>query len=173
VRLFVALELPAEVRAALPAPAEPWRPVRPDGLHVTLAFLGSLPSPEPVVAALPPSLPPAGPLRTVGAVALPRRRPRVLAVELEDVTGRCGAVQAAVAGALRAAGLYAADHPRWLAHVTIGRAPSRPGRVGRDEPLPAVEPLEFVPEAVTLYASHLGHGPARYEALRAWPLAPS
>jgi 2'-5' RNA ligase len=171
VRLFVALELPAEVRAALPAPAEPWRAVRPDGLHVTLAFLGSLPSHEPVVAALPSPLPPAGPLRTRRALTLPRRRPRVLAVELEDPTGRCGEVQAAVAGALRAAGLYEADHPRWLAHVTIGRAPSRPGWVPRDVALPAVEPLEFLPEAVTLYASHLGRGPAHYEALERRPLA--
>ena len=44
-RLFVALELPPEVRDALAAvgaaaDAEVWRAVKPETLHVTLAFLG-------------------------------------------------------------------------------------------------------------------------------------
>src|SRR6185437_12802218 len=49
VRLFVALDLPAAARDALLAfaadAADPavWRPVAPEALHVTLAFLGSRP----------------------------------------------------------------------------------------------------------------------------------
>ncbi len=89
-------------------------------------------------AALPERPPPAGPLRTVDALRpLPPRRPRVLAVELEDAYGACTALQAAVAGALTEAGLFEAEHRRWLPHVTIGRAR---GPVDRRAPLPAVEP---------------------------------
>ena len=45
-RLFVALELPEAVRSALvsfrDAAADPaiWRPVAPEAIHLTLAFLG-------------------------------------------------------------------------------------------------------------------------------------
>ncbi|HWK28918.1 MAG TPA: 2'-5' RNA ligase family protein, partial [Solirubrobacter sp.] len=47
-RLFVALELPDPVRAVLArlgAAADPgvWRPLAPEALHLTLAFLGSRP----------------------------------------------------------------------------------------------------------------------------------
>ena len=167
-RLFVALDLPAAARAAMPVPAGPWRAVAPESLHVTLAFLGSLEAPEPVVAAMPAVLPPAGELRVGRALVLPPRRPRVLAVELEDPTGSCAAVQAAVARALSAAGLYEPEHRRWLAHVTVGRAR---GPVDRSAPLPVPEPVAFRPEAVTLYRSHLGGGPARYEAVASWSLS--
>jgi RNA 2',3'-cyclic 3'-phosphodiesterase len=170
VRLFVALDLPEPVRAALPVPEPdgPWRAVPAQSLHVTLAFLGSLPSPEPVVAAMPAVLPAGGELRLGRARLLPPRRPRVLAVELEDPSGSCGAVQAAVAGALAGAGLYEPEHRRWLPHVTVGRAR---GPVDRGAPLPAVEPVAFRAETVTLYRSHLGRAPARYEAVTSWALS--
>ncbi len=170
-RLFVALDLPPAARAAMPVPDAPWRPVPPESLHVTLAFLGSLESSDPVVAALPAQLPPAGELRVGRARLLPPRRPRVLAVELEDPTGSCARIQAAVAGALAAAGVYEPERRRWLAHVTVGRAR---GPVDRDAPLPEPDPVAFHPEAVTLYRSHLRTSPpapARYEVVTSRPLS--
>jgi 2'-5' RNA ligase len=164
-RLFVALDLPSDVRAALPPPPDPWRPVAPDALHLTLAFLGSQPAAGPVLAALPDDPPPAGLLRTTRLRPLPPRRPRVLAVECEDVDGACTALQAAVAAALVDAGLFEPERRRWLPHVTVGRAR---GPVDGRAPLPDVPALAFRPPSLTLYESRLGGGPARYEALRSW-----
>jgi hypothetical protein len=45
--------------------------------------------------------------------------------------------------------------------------------VDRRAALPAVEPLEFSPRSVSVYRSHLGRGPARYEALFTHELPPA
>jgi len=115
VRLFVALALPDPVRSALvrwrerlaPVPHAPLRPVSRDVLHVTLCFLGWQAEPEvesiaaacEVAGAEPPAL-----LALGNAVWLPPRRPRVLAVELEDRDGRLARIQTALSGALVAGG---------------------------------------------------------------------
>jgi 2'-5' RNA ligase len=152
VRLFVAFDVPG----------------RPDW-HMTAVFLGTVADPGGVVAAIDAlDLPPAGPLEPRRLLELPRRHPRVLAVEYADPTGRCGAIQAAVAGALALAGTHAPEQRRWLAHVSIARLKDDPQRPA------SLEGLGFIPEALTLYRSHLGGGrPARYEALRSWVLAQS
>ena len=172
IRAFVALDLPHEVREALPVAPEPWRPVAVGSLHVTLAFLGATePEAVPVIdAALRGAVRPVGPLRCSRALMLPPRRPRVLTVELSDASGSSVALQAAVSAALVAAGVYEPERRRWLPHVTIGRAR---GPVERSAPLPAVECLEFQPPSMTLYRSLLGgRGPARYEALSVIHLPP-
>lgn len=159
-RLFVALDLPAEVRAALPVPGAPWRPVAPEKLHVTLEFLGSVADPGPVVATL--AQPPAAPLAVAEAVLLPPRRPRVLAVRLEDSTGAITAFQARLAAALAAAGVHQAEARPWLPHVTIARTRER---VRRGAPVPDVESLTFTCPTMTLYRSAGG----RYEPLAQLP----
>jgi 2'-5' RNA ligase len=172
-RLFIALELPEAVRLALPAPPDPWRAVPRASLHVTLAFLGTLPAAGPVIDAMPAGLPPVGELRARRLLRLPPRRPRVLSVEFEDPSGTCVALQAVVAGSLAAAGLYEPEHRRWLPHVTIGRAR---GEVDRRAALPPVEPVAFVPERVTLFESRLGRGAggvALYEPLHGWSVSPA
>ena len=171
IRAFVALDLPSDVRAALPVPSDPpWRAVSRESLHVTLAFLGGVGEEalSSVQEAVRGAVRPVGVLRCSRVLMLPSRRPRVLSVELEDPSGACVALQAAVAGALSAARVYEPERRRWLPHVTIGRAR---GAVDRRAPLPEVEPVEFVPPSVTVYRSHLGgRGPARYEALAIFPL---
>jgi RNA 2',3'-cyclic 3'-phosphodiesterase len=175
VRLFVALELPADVRATLhgwarqqAAGVERLRLVEPESLHVTLCFLGSRLVAETgdiatachaAVSALP-----APELVVDKALWLPPRRPRVLTVALtDDDEARLAAVQSALARALAAGGFYEPETRPFLAHVTVAR-------VGRDalvrpRELPAPAPVGFTGGRVTLFASRLGKGPARYEAL--------
>jgi 2'-5' RNA ligase len=166
VRLFVALDLPDAVRDALasltPDP-EVWRPVKPEALHVTLAFLGSRePSDADVIKPLIVSSP-APPLAVGKILLLPPRRARVLTVELEDPTGALGELQSRLSAGLEAAGVYTPEKRPFRPHVTIARLRPRvhPPRAAALE----VEPLEFAGEAVTLYVSRLHPSGARYERL--------
>src|SRR6476620_6251962 len=113
-RLFVALELPASARDILARwrastlrenPALRRGPV--EHLHATLCFLGARPVSQidaivaacGVVAGEPVVEP-----RLGEPVWLPRRRPRVLAVSLEDQDGALARLQATLASALVAGG---------------------------------------------------------------------
>ncbi|HYB28500.1 MAG TPA: RNA 2',3'-cyclic phosphodiesterase [Solirubrobacteraceae bacterium] len=172
-RLFVALELPDDARAAL---AE-WRTsalsgiaglrlVRPEDLHATLCFLGSRPAREieqigaacGVVAGEPPAESAFG-----DPVWLPRRRPRVLAVSLEDPEGRLARVQATLSEALVAGGWYAPESRPFLAHVTVARV-AKDARIRAPE-LVAPPAIPIRCSLVTLYRSRLSPAGARYEAL--------
>ena len=180
-RLFVALELPAEARAAL---AE-WRSrelselpglrmVRPEDLHATLCFLGSRPAREideiaaacGVVAGEP-----VAETRFGEPVWLPGRRPRVLAVELEDGGGALARIQAVLSSALVSGGWYAPESRAYLAHVTVAR-------VAKDAQITASR-LSAPPSVavrcsrVTLYRSRLSPSGARYEPLRVVELGSS
>ena len=168
----MALDLPDAVREALASLApdpDVWRPVKPEALHVTLAFLGSRP-PSDVELIRPLIVPsPAPPLALGSVLLLPPRRARVLTVELEDPTGALAALQARVSAGLAAAGVYTPEKRPFRAHVTIARLRPRV-RPPRSSPL-EVEPLEFAGRALTLYASRLHPSGARYEALATTPLS--
>jgi 2'-5' RNA ligase len=166
VRLFVALDLPAAVRDALasltPDP-EVWRPVKPEALHVTLAFLGAREASD-VDLIRPLIVPsPAPPLALGSILLLPPRRARVLTVELSDPTGALAELQSRLSAGLEAAGVYTPEKRRFRPHVTIARLRPRvqPPRTAALE----LEPLEFTGEAVTLYVSRLHPSGARYEPL--------
>ena len=173
VRLFVAADLPDDVRDALVAwrPSDDaLRPVAPEYLHVTLAFLGACEESlvDAIGAAAVACAAPVGSLRVGDGLWLPPRRPRVLAVALEDPDGRLGAVQAAVVAAMaRVAGHAPEDRP-FLPHVTVARV-RRGSRVPRGS-LAAAPALRFAPTALTLYRSFLSPHGARYEALASAPL---
>lgn len=167
-RLFVAAELPAGVveRLAAWTPRhDALRPVAPSALHLTLAFLGERPSDGGLAGLLEPLARPVGELSAASApLWLPVRRPRALAVGVEDPSGALRALQADVSEALeRSAGLAPADRP-YLPHVTVARV-RRGARAPRLELAPpALEP--FAATALTLFRSHLGgRGGARYETL--------
>lgn len=170
-RLFVALELPAAVREALAAFAaaaadpELWRPVAPEALHLTLAFLGGRPADDvPRIAlVLAEAAGPAPRLALGGALLLPPRRARVLCAEVEDPDGTLASLQAAVSAGLVAEGVHEPERRPFRAHATVARL-----RSGRRAPrtVPAApEPLAFRGEAVTLFRSRPGPGGARYDAL--------
>jgi 2'-5' RNA ligase len=172
-RLFVALELPERVRNALSEWAGQLRGTRAGlrhlsapSLHATLCFLGARPREQvdAVRAACQVARGfPAVPLATGEELWLPRRHPRVLAVGLEDPSGQLGALQAELGAELARAGAFGPEPRSFLPHVTVAR-------VSRDARRPAMQPpappaLRFVAERIVLYRSHLGSGPARYEAL--------
>lgn len=130
-RLFLALPLPAAVRAELnslvhalkrQAPGVRW--VRPDQMHVTLRFLGDVEDAE--CEALLESLKrltdlPPFTFNLAGMGAFPdRRRPRVVWTGIESGCDRVVATAAIVEKSVVAAGLPAADRP-FSPHLTLGR----------------------------------------------------
>jgi 2'-5' RNA ligase len=174
-RLFVALDLPPGARQAL----ERWRArvldevrglraVAPEALHATLCFLGwrSVDEAEEIGRAC------AGAVSGCAAPALgfteplwlPERRPRVLAVGLEDPSGTLARIHTAVSAALSAGGWYTPEARPFLPHVTVARV-ARRERVRPAEVAP-LRAESFDGASVTLYRSHLGSRGARYEALR-------
>lgn len=196
-RLFVALDLPREVRSALVEWRAPvlsaaegvLRPVAEEALHVTLCFLGQVPvasagaigaAVELVVGEAGAGLahgagaagtPIAGALALGEPLWLPRRRPHALTRAVADRDGSLGRLQGALAVALSDGGWYAAEERAFLPHVTVARV--RRGsdlRALTQRELPAPPALAFAGEAVALYRSHLGSGGARYEALTRVPL---
>jgi 2'-5' RNA ligase len=163
-RLFVAADLPGEVRSALSAMAVPGRPVPVESLHITLCFLGEVDGAQiPAISSALDFLRLSASITlAVGEVLwLPPRRPRVCAVRLIDSDGALGALQASLSAALVAGGWYEPERRPFLAHVTVAR-------LGREEPRqpPAVgapgglEP--FAVPSISLYRSWPG---SRYEAL--------
>lgn len=170
-RLFIALDLPEDVRTALAAWAAGAAPpgvrrVPVDNLHVTLAFLGTRTSDEAAAAgALLPSLArPLEELRTAGALWLPPRRPGVLSVALESGAGLAD-LQAELVAALASAIGFAPERRPFRPHVTVARVPRGTRidpRIELDPPAPA---LGFGARALTLYRSDTSRGGARYERL--------
>jgi 2'-5' RNA ligase len=168
-RLFVGLELPAGVRAALAswaaAAAPPsMRRVPAENLHVTLAFLGTrAPEDAEAVSALLDGLArPLGALAVEGPLWLPPRRPGVLAAALGAGPALAQLHTDLVAGLERAIGLEPERRPL-RAHVTVARS-RREARLRAVE-VEAPPALTFAAEALVLYRSHTGAGGARYEPL--------
>jgi 2'-5' RNA ligase len=170
-RLFVALELPAAVRADLAAfghaaadADDALRPVSDDALHATLAFLGhrdaaDIPLAEAAVREVRAS---ARSLALGDPLWLAPRRPHVLTVALDDLDGAVAELRAQVVDRLAAALDWTPERREFRPHVTVARVRrgARPRRKLPDPPR-----ATFTGEAVTLFRSHLGGGPARYEAL--------
>jgi 2'-5' RNA ligase len=170
-RLFVALDLPADARAALAAWADvaaapDMRRVPAANLHVTLAFLGARGEDDAAAAgALLAGLArPLGTLRTAGALWLGPRRPHVLTVAL-GAQKDLSSLHADLVTGLAAAIGFEPEQRAFRPHVTVGRVP-RGARIDmRRELDPPAPELAFDAGALTLYRSHTGAGGARYEPL--------
>jgi 2'-5' RNA ligase len=177
-RLFVALDLPAEVReqlsrwgraiAATPGPLPALRMLEPQSLHLTLCFLGSRPVEEidAFAAALERCSQPLDEL-TVGApLLLPPRRARSLAVAIGDPDGTLQSLHACLLVALSEASDWEPDRRRLRPHVTVARMRSgaRGGVAGPVLPVPTPQ-LRFTPHALALYRSWLEPAGARYEEI--------
>jgi 2'-5' RNA ligase len=190
--LFVAIDPPVEVCEELAAwgrvaaaglglrtrggARRPLRLLGPDSFHVTLCFLGSRPVAEidtlaAVVGSWEATV---GELRLGAPVWLPPRRPRALAVEIQDGAGELGMLQAELSRAIAAVCDWEPERRRFRGHVTVARLGGGL-RWGPGEPepeLPATPPLSFAPAALILYRSWLSRSGATYEPLASSELIP-
>jgi RNA 2',3'-cyclic 3'-phosphodiesterase len=164
-------ELVRELRARPDGDAVRW--VRPEGYHVTLRFLGNLPTAElaGLTQAAEAALADAGAFRaSFGATrAFPSaRQPRVVVVEVAPE-----AAFATLAERLEAVAVAAGCAPErrsFRSHLTLGRVRGR--RVpALDAAVPATPPLGV--REVVLFRSDLGRDGSRYAPLAQLPLAAS
>jgi 2'-5' RNA ligase len=188
-RLFVACELPAEMKAALAALQDalrrqgvpPVRWVRPEGIHLTLKFLGAV-SPQRVTSisvALAPTVEGIRPLElSLGGLGTfgGRRGARVVWVGVEGDVERVAELQRRVEAALGRLGFPPESRP-FSPHLTLARVPDHVGS-GERERLwnltRALTPPEAAPvtlRELSLMRSILGSGGAVYERLAAFPLS--
>jgi 2'-5' RNA ligase len=178
-RLFVAVDLPEEAREGLvtwgrEALADPaLRPVAPESLHITLAFLGYRPEKEieAIAEAVRESAAPAPwvELRDPGQRPL-RGRARLYA--LPAISPGAEALQAGLEQELVEAGFYRPEKRPFWPHVTVARV--RPEARGSRRPAVVSEPPGPIPEELmeprisvrmTLYRSVLQPSGARYAPL--------
>ncbi len=177
-RLFTALELPAQARGALAAWAgaavahDPaLRAVGEEALHVTLHFLGERPANElPGLRAAVAGAPEAAVALTgTGTLWLAPRRPHVLTCGLESPGPALAALHRALGEALEAAaGGWSPDERPLRPHVTVARV--RRGGRPRQDGAPAAPELHCSACAVVLQQSVLSPSGARYETLERRPL---
>jgi 2'-5' RNA ligase len=184
-RLFVALELPEDVRQVLGdvqellrnAGAARLRWVRPEGIHLTLKFLGNVA--EHRVATVENAL--AGAiepfeleLQPSGVGGFGGRRLRVVWIGLDGHMERLAAFATRIDEALGNVGFERERRP-FAAHLTLARVPDE---VSGDErarldglikafEAPLVPSMQF--HEVSLMRSILGPGGARYERLASFP----
>ncbi|MEX0630082.1 MAG: RNA 2',3'-cyclic phosphodiesterase [Chloroflexota bacterium] len=180
-RCFVGVPVAPRLRTDLETAMRAWRArtdvpdlrwTDPDAWHVTLAFLGAIDS--SVVPELASALrivadwTDAFPLSTGGVGAFPRPgAAQAIWYGMADPDHRLTDLAARVQAAVLPPGPPARFRP----HLTLARS-----RVPRGEPLgPWLATLEppsgtLVVDALTLFRSHLGRGPARYEVLASLPL---
>lgn len=174
-RLFVALELPEASRAhvaRLLSPDDAWRLVPSESLHVTLAFLGWRAEGEigRIGALTAGAVTGVGPVGLVPAAvrAVPPRRPRLLALDLDDPVRACGELQGSVSAALAGEGLYEPEKRPFWPHVTLARV--RRGHRVAAAPDTGALPPAFEADRVVLYRSTLHPDGAVYEPLRGFTL---
>ena len=133
-RLFIAIELPDDVRRHLQEMQELLRPTikakwtRGEQMHLTLKFLGETAEAKlPQVVEQLRGVAMAEPIRlaTAGVVCLPPHGPiRIVAAALEDEAGNCAKLQSEIDRACHTAG-FPLDGRRWRPHVTLARVKER------------------------------------------------
>ena len=179
-RLFVALDLPQDVRAGLvdwqrTALSDPaLRVVRPEALHMTLVFLGY--QAEKDAKAIAKSAfdvnveAPAVELNREPVGVPPGKRPRLIA--LAASSDQTVALQKQVEGRLVEAGFHEPEKRPFWPHLTVARVkPEVPkGRkpaLLRTSPHPLPEHMFrfFRPTRLVLFKSHLRRTGAEYEPL--------
>lgn len=181
-RLFVAIELPDEVKATLEAVraglaaqelAVRW--VDPAGAHLTLKFLGAAPADQaPAIAAAVGQAARAHrsfELRTTGLGVYPHgRAPRVVWLGVDDAIDALRALQADVERFVAPLG-FPPERRAFSPHLTLGRSDknARPAQLqATGAAVAAVRPpaaVHWTVSAVTLMRSELLRGGARYSAV--------
>jgi 2'-5' RNA ligase len=181
-RLFLAIDLPDALRREIGELQERlrpvlggWRWVRPEGIHLTLRFLGEV-SPADDARHREAWRRAAGESPAVGftvgglGVFPPRSSPRVLWIGVESTRppDGLGVLAASLEAAARAEGFPEETRP-FRPHLTLARAERR-GRPRRPEPERTARLGDVEASEVVLFESRLGPRGARYTALEAFPL---
>jgi 2'-5' RNA ligase len=191
-RLFVALDIDADIRERITAFRDQLRPLAPDvrwvgpeTYHVTLQFLGETRKSDQIREALQKLRAAAVTLSFRGAGFFPApKSPRVFWVGIEG-DENLQRLADTVAQALQPLG-FERDHAKFTPHLTLARSGSgRPRPVRGEFAAPSLqrvrERLEqsAVPDFGTmtahefiLYESHLSPAGARYEKRATFPLRP-
>ncbi len=182
-RLFVAVELPAEVRERLRSVQEslrqsslPVRWVRPEGIHLTLKFLGEVGETrlEEIVETLRPAGREIAPFRleACGAAPFPERgAPRLVWVEVRGDGDSARRLAAAVDAATGRIG-FATERRTFRPHLTLGRinGPASGDWRARMDRVSVQSTGSFEVREYVLFQSRLGPGGAAYTALRRFAL---
>jgi 2'-5' RNA ligase len=192
IRAFIAIELPTAIRDQLAAVEQRLKPrlpdrsvrwVKPDGIHLTLKFLGQVPADQ--IGLITSSLKmaaaaqPAFQLDVSGAGCFPNlQRPRVIWIGVDEVGtgGHLTALQRAVELAIEPLG-YPAERRPFSPHLTLGRVARDVGhvdlkRIGEVINAAAIGSLgRWDVAQVTLIKSELTPNGAVYTSLAQAPLA--
>jgi len=184
VRLFVAADIPPDVRQRLAECRErlrdlplPMRWARPEGIHLTLSFLGETAEARvaEIASAVAPVAAGTAPFRLEahGVETFPGHgRPRVVVFGLRGELEAAGSLKTRLDLALGAIGFSAEDRP-FRPHLTLGR--TKEGRAGEWRPPLAREKEadggRFTVDRLVLYQSLLGPGGSQYRPLREFPFA--
>ena len=184
-RLFVALDIPEDVRAAigtliakLRVVCRSARWVRIEGAHITMKFIGEVPAEkaEDIKAGLA-SVPFSTPIQMIfrGLGFFPdERRPRVLWAGIE-ANADLGALAAATETALEPLGI-ARERRVFSPHLTLARFESPRGLDGLNASIAETGPIEFgrtIANAFHLYESVLKRSGAEYTRLATYICAGS
>lgn len=185
-RLFVAIELPDEIREALARVQDDLRKrtalrlrwTRPEGIHLTLKFLGATPPGrvQALVEALRAAVPPFHlELRPDGVGNFGgRNNLRTVWIGLHGDVEPLETLAGSIDRAVVPLG-YAAETRPFRAHLTLARIPDhlvRGERAALHEALMSYEPPalpSFVAERVSLMKSTLGPQGSVYERLASFP----
>jgi RNA 2',3'-cyclic 3'-phosphodiesterase len=170
-RLFVAVPLPESLVAVIQTaqgllPRTPGlRLMSKEQVHLTLAFIGEVgrdkrEAAEAVVRGVSPDS--GGAVRSAGFLLLPSaRRPRVVALALDDRRGVLTRLFEQVMGNLEAAHVMRREERPFRAHLTIARLREPTGIQPKSE----CPEFEYRVESVCLFRSELSREGATYEVL--------
>jgi RNA 2',3'-cyclic 3'-phosphodiesterase len=179
-RLFFAMQLPADVREKLRPTVDAARRAAGDAvgfgkieqLHFTLAFLGETQRVDDACAAAAEVRSPPFEVAIAGAGAFPSpARPRVLWLGVSDGAQQMIEVADALCAALRKRGFAQEERP-FRPHLTLGRVRPRGDKAARRglEAIPAGELARFAVGELALMQSILGSGGAKHSLVRAFVL---
>ncbi len=190
VRAFIAIELPrvtldaladTQTRLGHHVPPDSVRWVKPDNIHLTLKFLGQVPTAQTdaILTALKHAV--AGlrvfPFEVMQAGCFPNaRRPRVIWIGVDEPTGALVTLQRTVEATVAPLG-YPSEPHAFRPHLTLGRTardvkPADLRKLGEVVTAAKVGLLGHVhADEVVLFQSDLAPGGSTYTALGRVPLA--
>ena len=182
-RTFIAIDLPADIRRKITNLIDLLQPAtskvrwaRPDGIHLTLKFIGEIPlekieQVKTRLASVRASAPLAITVRGTGFFPN-ERSPRVIWLGVDGGAG-LPELAAQVEEALPPLGIPKEDRP-FSAHLTLGRLRVPDKIMAVKEVLHRQDPLEFgsfTAEEFFLYESQLSPGGSLYRRIARFPLA--